>query len=296
MNGRLYDPKLHRFLQPDNYVQDPSNTQNYNRYGYVLNNPLKYTDPSGEKCDCPNGSGGLSDTEQQGLGALIASLLQSSWVSRNFSARNFDEAGTAVGKAARDATNWVVGGIAGLFGNYRGAPVTQVMSNADMNNGNGGGQGGNLSPAQQAQIKAREHHSFFGANVVFNAPQFGGSVYNSTSFGTIHTSSGTYRNYLTNGFKIQRDGLLHASTNLLMHEYGHYLHAQYATLNFYSYAMWSSMTTASFSWSETNWTEISANTYSYYYFGQPKGWNINKYPIDSNYLSTQIIKNLKNKK
>jgi RHS repeat-associated protein len=48
MNGRLYDPKLHRFLQPDNYVQDPTNTQNYNRYGYVLNNPSKYTDPSGE--------------------------------------------------------------------------------------------------------------------------------------------------------------------------------------------------------------------------------------------------------
>jgi len=49
MNGRLYDPKLHRFLQPDNFVQDPYNTQNYNRYGYVLNNPLKYTDPSGEE-------------------------------------------------------------------------------------------------------------------------------------------------------------------------------------------------------------------------------------------------------
>lgn len=49
MNGRLYDPKLHRFLQPDNYVQDPFNTQNYNKYGYVLNNPLKYTDPSGEE-------------------------------------------------------------------------------------------------------------------------------------------------------------------------------------------------------------------------------------------------------
>jgi RHS repeat-associated protein len=48
MNGRLYDPKLHRFLQPDNFVQDPYNTQNYNRYGYCWNNPLKYTDPSGE--------------------------------------------------------------------------------------------------------------------------------------------------------------------------------------------------------------------------------------------------------
>lgn len=48
MNGRLYDPELRRFLSPDNFVQDPYNTQNYNRYGYVLNNPLLYTDPSGE--------------------------------------------------------------------------------------------------------------------------------------------------------------------------------------------------------------------------------------------------------
>ncbi|TPG36297.1 FG-GAP-like repeat-containing protein [Flavobacterium pectinovorum] len=48
MNGRIYDPKLHRFLQPDNFVQDASNTQNYNRYAYVLNNPLKYTDFNGE--------------------------------------------------------------------------------------------------------------------------------------------------------------------------------------------------------------------------------------------------------
>ncbi len=48
MNGRLYDPVIYRFLQPDNFVQDPSNTQNFNRYSYVLNNPLKYSDPSGE--------------------------------------------------------------------------------------------------------------------------------------------------------------------------------------------------------------------------------------------------------
>ena len=48
MNGRLYAPSLHRFLQPDNYVQDSFNTQNFNRYGYVLNNPLLYTDPTGE--------------------------------------------------------------------------------------------------------------------------------------------------------------------------------------------------------------------------------------------------------
>lgn len=48
MNARLYDAKLHRFLAPDNFVQEPDNSQNYNRYGYALNNPLRYTDPSGE--------------------------------------------------------------------------------------------------------------------------------------------------------------------------------------------------------------------------------------------------------
>ncbi|MDN5396335.1 MAG: type IV secretion protein Rhs, partial [Chryseobacterium sp.] len=48
MNGRLYDPLLRRFLNADENIQDPTNTQNYNKYGYVLNNPLIFNDPSGE--------------------------------------------------------------------------------------------------------------------------------------------------------------------------------------------------------------------------------------------------------
>ena len=47
MNGRVYDPELGRFLSPDPNVQAPLNAQNLNRYSYVLNNPLSYTDPSG---------------------------------------------------------------------------------------------------------------------------------------------------------------------------------------------------------------------------------------------------------
>ncbi len=47
MNGRLYDPVIGRMLSPDNYVQDVTNTQSYNRYSYANNNPLKYTDPTG---------------------------------------------------------------------------------------------------------------------------------------------------------------------------------------------------------------------------------------------------------
>lgn len=48
MNGRLYDPLLRRFLNADENIQDPVNTQNYNKYGYVMNNPLMFNDPSGE--------------------------------------------------------------------------------------------------------------------------------------------------------------------------------------------------------------------------------------------------------
>ena len=47
MNGRMYDPIMSSFLSVDNYVQCPDFSQNFNRYSYCLNNPLKYTDPSG---------------------------------------------------------------------------------------------------------------------------------------------------------------------------------------------------------------------------------------------------------
>lgn len=48
MNGRIYDSELGRFLQADPIIQAPRNTQNWNAYTYVFNNPFKYTDPTGE--------------------------------------------------------------------------------------------------------------------------------------------------------------------------------------------------------------------------------------------------------
>jgi hypothetical protein len=49
MNGRLYDPVIGRFFSPDNFVQENTSTQDFNRYSYCLNNPLKYVDPSGNR-------------------------------------------------------------------------------------------------------------------------------------------------------------------------------------------------------------------------------------------------------
>jgi len=47
MKGRVYNPAIGRFLSPDPHIQAPDRTQSHNRYSYVMNNPMKYTDPSG---------------------------------------------------------------------------------------------------------------------------------------------------------------------------------------------------------------------------------------------------------
>jgi RHS repeat-associated protein len=45
--ARYYDAGMGRFISPDTIIPDPANPQSFNRYSYCLNNPLKYTDPSG---------------------------------------------------------------------------------------------------------------------------------------------------------------------------------------------------------------------------------------------------------
>ena len=47
MNGRVYDPLIGRFMSADPFIQSPGDLQSYNRYAYVSNNPLAFTDPSG---------------------------------------------------------------------------------------------------------------------------------------------------------------------------------------------------------------------------------------------------------
>ncbi len=46
-NARWYDPALGRFAQADTLIPQPSDPQAWDRYAYVENNPLRYTDPSG---------------------------------------------------------------------------------------------------------------------------------------------------------------------------------------------------------------------------------------------------------
>ena len=46
-NARYYSSALGRFISADTIVPDGQNPRAWNRYAYVVNNPLKYNDPTG---------------------------------------------------------------------------------------------------------------------------------------------------------------------------------------------------------------------------------------------------------
>jgi RHS repeat-associated protein len=72
MNGRVYDPVLARFLSPDPVVQSPYDSQSWNRYSYVRNNPLRYTDPSGF---CFNGHPAADNAVQDCLRRIVEAMV-----------------------------------------------------------------------------------------------------------------------------------------------------------------------------------------------------------------------------
>jgi RHS repeat-associated protein len=59
--ARWYDPYLNRFIQPDTIIPEPGNPMAYDRFAYALNNPLKYTDPTGHWIDPPCSRTGTCD-------------------------------------------------------------------------------------------------------------------------------------------------------------------------------------------------------------------------------------------
>ena len=58
VRSRWYDSALGRWVQPDSMVPNPENPQSLNRYSYVLNNPVRFVDPSGHAQACADGDVG----------------------------------------------------------------------------------------------------------------------------------------------------------------------------------------------------------------------------------------------
>jgi RHS repeat-associated protein len=64
MGGRTYDPRVARFLQPDPLVSQPGRSQGWNRYSYGMNNPVRYTDPTGHSSVADEAAGHELTQEQ----------------------------------------------------------------------------------------------------------------------------------------------------------------------------------------------------------------------------------------
>ncbi len=73
--ARFYSPKLGRFLSADTIVPGYANPQRLNRYSYVLNNPIRYRDPSGHKpCDADGKGGCIVSSEPFTKGQVVSRL------------------------------------------------------------------------------------------------------------------------------------------------------------------------------------------------------------------------------
>jgi RHS repeat-associated protein len=74
MNARYYVGTIGRFASADSLVPDPANPQQFNRYTYSLNNPIRYSDPTGHcvfGLPCPQPiRDGLNAFADFGVGAL----------------------------------------------------------------------------------------------------------------------------------------------------------------------------------------------------------------------------------
>lgn len=187
MNARLYNPVIGRFLSPDPYVQAPEFTQSFNRYTYCLNNPLKYTDPSGEFF--------VVDSWIVGFFSGLFNENKSAWKEANH-------------RAHMDVKLW-----GGLFV-------------SDSNKNFGGRYGELLSrfswqlPQQLTGFLTAHAHNTFGLRGGVESVDY---LYGATAIKT-RTSWGavTLGNYIIGDKDIEAN----VENELFQHEYGHYIQSQ----------------------------------------------------------------------
>jgi RHS repeat-associated protein len=160
-NGRMYDPVLGRFLSPDPFVQMPDFSQNFNRYSYCLNNPLKYTDPSGE----------LFFVDDIIIGAVIGAMINVATQTMSGNINSFGKFWSSAGigalaGAAGAGVGQAAAGTLGFGGFYGGCIIGGsggAAGGAILGSGNAWANGANFGDGLLSGFKGSLTGSFTGA-------------------------------------------------------------------------------------------------------------------------------------
>jgi RHS repeat-associated protein len=143
MNGRIYDPVIGKMMSADPTVPNPIDQQAYNRYAYVGNSPLSFTDPTGfinydprDKSDGPEGGRSVGRDDRDNDGAVRAEVAHALGYGSSVGDAVGGSGGTAVvAGTAGTATAEILGGGTGvgtevstgeIIAGVLGAPVEVV--------------------------------------------------------------------------------------------------------------------------------------------------------------------------
>jgi RHS repeat-associated protein len=148
MRGRIYDPKVGRFLTTDPLVSHPGYSQSWNPYSYVLNSPLNFTDPSGFVGPDPVEAPGVYTPAKGDSGIIPVTEIR-------------EDKSTAVQKATDAARDDTPAGSPG------GTPPTQGTPGPSTSGDGGGGDGEEKKIALGVGLGVFNHvRNIFAPNVV----------------------------------------------------------------------------------------------------------------------------------
>jgi RHS repeat-associated protein len=299
MNARLYDPATGRFLSPDPYVQAPDFSQNFNRYSYVLNNPLIYSDPSGEKWWHWLGIGlGLLDP----VSAITTGLAISGTISASALTTMPVAAGTAATIAGTTYATTIANTPLLFFGgaiDKDWARGRQLVSQSwKINNGLFYPDSNQDFLDQMQQLTSRLTWEGLQTIAGYNYTQIRNGIGNvdrvdflgGATFTTKENSSkyngltlGNYINMNINGTITGDFENYVLGDPMYMHEYGHVIDGRgWGPLYLFAIGIPSLISAAGDGDHSRYWTEIRANRRARSYFGRYYGinWNFSGYPLN----------------
>ncbi|MBX7138113.1 MAG: FG-GAP-like repeat-containing protein [Oligoflexia bacterium] len=85
MRARNYDPRIGRFISPDSIIPDVGDSQSFNRYSYVTNNPMNMVDPLGHVGELAAQAAGAAPGAAKGVGVSAVSGVPSAAVQSSIS-------------------------------------------------------------------------------------------------------------------------------------------------------------------------------------------------------------------